>query len=223
MRDAHGFDRCRDRSRVHQRHVFAGAGEGDVRAERFSVERDVSTSKLGADPLPQGEHGWGAHADPKPHDTRLSGRRESARVVDLEIERGNAARGRLDRGRNVSEPVVGCLAEEGECHVHQLRLHATQRRKIRRAAERRFGDLGGEWERDEEPYPRRLEPRGSQPCGLRLVRNKLDDEHHSEKTAEARERGHAKTLALRDAFPCVGDQSSHCGTFLSKQRAACCY
>ena len=56
----------------------------------------------------------------------------------------------------------------------------------------------------------------------RLVSNKLGDEHHSEKTAEACERGHAKTFTFRDAFPCVGDQSSHCGALLSKQRAACC-
>src|SRR5687767_12454178 len=88
---------------------------------------------------------------------------------------------------------------------------------IRRAAEHRLGDLGGEWERDEEAYARRLEP-----CGLYFVHNKLRDEHHSEKTAEACERGYAKTLALRDAFPCVGDQCSHYGTYSSKRRAACC-
>ena len=216
MWDAHGFDGCRDGPRVDERHVLASAGERDVRAERFPIERGVSTCELGADPLPQSEHGRGARADPKPHDTRLSGRREAARVVDLDIERGDVARGRLDRDRDVSETLDGCLAKEGERHVHQLRFHATQRGKIRRAAERRLGDLGGEWERDEEPYTRRLEP-----DGLRLVRNKLGDEHHSEKTAEACERGHAKTLTLRDAFPCVGDQGSHCGTFLSKQRAAC--
>ena len=221
MWDAHGFDGCRDGPRVDERHVLASAGERDVRAERFPIERGVSTCELGADPLPQSEHGRGARADPKPHDTRLSGRREAARVVDLDIERSDAARGRLDRGRDVNEPLVGCLAEEGERDVHQLRFHATERGKIRRAAERRFCDLGGEWERDEEPYPRRLEPCGDQPCGLRLVHKKLGDEHHSEKTAEACERGHAKALAVRDAIPCVGDQSSHCGTWLSKQRAAC--
>ena len=95
--------------------------------------------------------------------------------------------------------------------------------KIRRAAEDRFGDLGWEWERDEEPYPRRLEPCGGEPYCVSFVRDELRDEHHSEKAAKARERGHAKALALRDAFPCVGDQCSHFGTYLSKQRAAGCY
>lgn len=167
MRDAHGFDCCRDGPGVDERHVFACAGEGDVRAERFSVERDVSTCELGPDSLPQSEHSRGARADPKPHDTRLSGRRKAAGVVDLDIERGDVARGRLDRGRHITKPLVGSLAEEGERHVHQLRFHATQRGKIRRAAERRLGDLGGEWERDEEPYPRRLGPKGQNPAAIK--------------------------------------------------------
>jgi hypothetical protein len=92
--------------------------------------------------------------------------------------------------------------------------------EIRRAAEHRLGDLGWKWKRDEEPYPRRLEPRGAKPCGVCFVRDKLRDEHHSEKTAEACERDHADTLVVPDAFPCVGDQCSHYGSYLSKQRAA---
>jgi hypothetical protein len=56
------------------------------------------------------------------------------------------------------------LPEERQRDVHELRLHATKRRKVRGAAKRRLGDLGCKWERDEEPYPRRLEP-----CGVRLV------------------------------------------------------
>jgi hypothetical protein len=75
--------------------------------------------------------------------------------------------------------------------VHELRLHASERGKIRGAAECRFRDLGGEWERDEEPYPRRLEP-----CGVCLVRDKQRDEHDPEKTAEACERGVSAIKAL---------------------------
>ena len=222
MRDAHCLDRGSDRSRVHQRHVLADTAERDVRTQRFSVKRDVTTRELGTNALPKSENGWRASADTEPNDARLATGWESAGMVDLDVERGHTARGRLDRAGHVSQALVGSRSEEGERHVHQLRFHATERGKIRRAAEHRFRDLGGEWERDEEPYPRRLEPRGSQPCGLYFVRHKLRDEHHREKTAEACERGHAKTLALRDAFPRVGDQGSHCGTLLSKQRAAWC-
>jgi hypothetical protein len=103
--------------------------------------------------------------------------------------------------------------------VQQLGLDATQRRKSRGAAERRFGDLSGEWQRDEEPYPRRLEPCGGEPYGLSFVGDELRDEHHSEKTAKGGEGGRAKALALRDAFPCVSDQCSHY-SLLCKQ-AAC--
>lgn len=145
MWDAHGFDGCRDGPGVDERHVLASAGEGHVRSERLSVERDLSTYELGTDPVSQREHGRRAGTDAEPDDTRLSGRRETARVVDLDIERGDVARGRLDRGRHVSKPLVGCLTKEGEGHVHQLRLHATQRGEIRRGTERGFGDLGGEW------------------------------------------------------------------------------
>ena len=98
--------------------------------------------------------------------------------------------------------------------MHELRLYASKSGQVRSAAECRLGDLGGEWERDEEPYARRLEPRG-----VRLVRDKQRDERHPENAAEARERGDAETLAACDAFPCVGDQSSHCDTRLSKRRA----
>jgi hypothetical protein len=101
--------------------------------------------------------------------------------------------------------------------MHQLGLHAAQRRKVWCAAERRFGDLDREWERDEESYPRRLEP-----GGVDLVSDQQGDEHDPEETAEACERGGAKTLASRDELPCVGDQSTHSDTQISKQRAARC-
>ncbi len=215
MRDAHGLGRSRDGPRVFRGHIRASAGEADVRAEWLSVERDLPSCQLGADPVPESEQRRGARAHPKPDNTRFSGRGEPAGVVDLDVEGRDAARSCLDRSRYVSK--FGRLTEEGERDVHQFRLHATQRVKIRRAAERRFCDLRGKWERDEEPYPRRLEPagsepRGGQPCGLCFVRDKLRDEYHSEKTAEGCERGHTKALALRDLFPCVGDQSSHCGS-----------
>src|SRR5437773_7996717 len=100
--------------------------------------------------------------------------------------------------------------------MHELRLYASKSGQVRSAAECRLGDLGGKWERDEEPYPRRLEPRG-----VRLVRDKQRDERDPENAAEARERRNAETLAACDAFPCVGDQCTHCETCLSKQRAAC--
>jgi len=99
--------------------------------------------------------------------------------------------------------------------VHQLGSHTAQRGKLRRAAERRFGDLDREWKRDEESYPRRLEP-----GGLDLVSDKQRDEHDPEETTEAGERGGAETLASRDEFPCVGDQGTHSDTQISKQRAA---
>jgi len=217
MRDAHGFDRCRNGASVHERHVLADASESDVRAERLSVERDLATPQLRTDPLSESEQGWSSRADAEPDDTRPIGGREAAGVVDLYVERGDLARGGLSRVGHSDESRLGHLAEKGQRHVHELGPHATERGELWGAAERRLGDLGGEWERDEEPYPGRLER-----CGDRLVRDKLRDEHHCEKTAEARERGHAKTLAVRDAFPCVGDQS-HCDTWLSKQRAACHY
>src|SRR5437773_12397614 len=99
--------------------------------------------------------------------------------------------------------------------MHELRLYASKSGQVRSAAERRLGDLGGKWERDEEPYPRRLEPRR-----VRLVRDEQRDEHHSENAAEACERGNAQTLATCASFPCAGDQGTHCATWLSKQRAA---
>ena len=145
MRDPHRFDRRRDGPRVDDLYVLAGTRESDVRAERLSVERDVPPCELGPDPFPEREHGRRAGTDPEPGDARLSGRREAPGVIDLDVERGNSACRGFDRGRHVSQPVIGCLTEEGKGDVHQLRLHATQRGKIRGAVERRLGDLGGEW------------------------------------------------------------------------------
>ena len=171
MRDAHRFDRGCDGPGVDNTHIFADTAEGDMRAERLSVECDLATCQLGTYPLPQSEHGRSAGTDPEPSDTWLTTVWKSSGVVDLDIERGDAARRRLHRAGHVSHPLVASRAEEGEGDMQQLRLHATQRGKIRRAAEHCLSDLGRERERDEEPYTRRLEPRGSQPCGLYFVRH----------------------------------------------------
>lgn len=216
MRKTHRLDRGGDRTCVDELDILPGAPDGHVRAQRFAIERDRASAQLGADVLAQREEVRGAGADTKPNDARAAGRWEAAGTVQLDVERGDPACRRVDRGGHVREALVRCLAEERQSDVHQLRLHATKRGKVRSAAERRLGDLGWKWERDEEPYPRRLEP-----CGVSLVSDKQSDEHHPEKAAEARKRGRADALAARDAFPCVGDQSTHCDTRSSKQRAAC--
>src|SRR5687767_2887684 len=125
MRDAHGFDRGRDGAGVDNSHVLADAAEGDVRAERLSVERDLAARQLGTDPLPKSEHGRSAGADPEPGDTWLATGRKSAGVVELDVERGDAARCCLDRSRHVSQALVERWSEEGEGDMHQLRFHAT--------------------------------------------------------------------------------------------------
>ena len=125
MRDAHGFDGGCDRTRVHERHVLADAAERNVRAKRFSVEGDLATRQFGANSLAQSEYGWRARADPEPNDARLAAGWEAPGMIDLDVERGNAARGCLDRGRHVRQPLVRRWPEEGERHVHQLRFHAT--------------------------------------------------------------------------------------------------
>ena len=215
-RDAHRFHPGGDRARVHQRDVVASAPERDVRPERLGIESDLVPRELGAHALADRQHARRTGADPQPHHARSSRWRKSTRVVELDVERGHSGRRGLDRSRDVREPLFGGLPDERQRHVHELRLHAPKSGQVRSAAECRLGDLGGEWERDEEPYARRLEPRG-----VRLVRDKQRDERDPENAAEARERGRADPLAARDAFPCVGDQSTHCETRLSKQRAAC--
>jgi hypothetical protein len=216
MWDAHRLDRGRDRSRIDERDVLADAPERDVRTEGLGVERDLVTAKLTPHAVAESQHRRGAGADPQPDDPRPAGRWKTARVVQLDVERRDRSRGCLDRGAHVSEPLFGRLPQEGQGDVHELRPHSSERGKIRGAAEHRLGDLGGEWERDEEPYPRRLE-RG----GVRLVRDEKRDENDPEKTAEACERCSADPLAARDAFLCVGDERTHCDTRLSKERAAC--
>lgn len=114
-------------------------------AERLSVKRDLPARELGADPFPQGEQRRRAGSDPEPDNTRLSGGREAARMIDLDIECGDAARGDGDRVLHGRESLVCCRPEEGQSDVEQFRLHATERGQIRRAAERRFSDIGGEW------------------------------------------------------------------------------
>jgi hypothetical protein len=91
MRDPHGFGRCRDRPGIYERDILTDAGQGDVSAEWLSVERDLATRELGTDALPKGEQRRSAGSDPEPDDTGLAGRRETARMIDLDIECGYAA------------------------------------------------------------------------------------------------------------------------------------
>ena len=167
MRDAHGFDGGRDRARIDEVYVLAHSPQRDVRAERFGVERDLSAAKLGAYALAECQQRRSTGADPQPDHPRSAGRRKTARPVHLDVERGNGGRGGLDSGGHIGELLVQRPPEERQRDVQELGFYASQRRKIRCAAECRFGDLGGEWERDEESYPRRLEPRG-----VRLVSDK---------------------------------------------------
>lgn len=175
MRDAHRLDAGRDRSRVHDRDVLTSAPKCDVRAHWLTVKRDLAPAELGAYAVTEREHRRRASPDPQPYDPRPAGRRKAAGAVELDVERGDVLGSGLGRSGHVSEPLHRSGAKERQRDVHELRFHAAQRGKIRHAAECRFGYLDGEWERDEEPYPRRLEP-----GGVRLVRDKLRDEHHSE-------------------------------------------
>ena len=213
MRDAHGLDGGCDRARIDELDVLADSPERDVRAERFRVERDLATGELNSYSLAERQQRRSAGADPQPNHPRPAGRRKAARSVQLNVECGHRGRGSLTGCGHVSEPLVGRSAQERQGDVHELGFDATQRGEIRCAAECRLGDLGGEWERDEDSYPRRLEPRG-----VRLLSDKERDEHHPEKTTEARERGDADPLAAADPFPCLGDlgdQGTHCDTRLS--------
>jgi hypothetical protein len=162
--DAHSLNPRRDCARIHESDVLPNAAERHVCAERLGVERDLATAQLGAEAMTEREYVGSTGADPQPNDAWFARRGKAARAVELDVERGDVARRGLGCGGHVIEPIVGSLTEERERDVHQLRLHAAQRGKIRDRAERRLGDLGGEWERDEEPYPRRLEP-----CGVSLV------------------------------------------------------
>jgi hypothetical protein len=164
MRKTHRLDGRSDRSRVHDVDVLSSASDRHMRAERFVVESDGAAAKLDTDLLTQREQLRRAGTDPQPDDSRSAGGRKATGAVELDVERGDAARSHLDGGGHVSEPLVWCLTEERQGDVHELRLHATKRRKVRGTAKRRLGDLGWNWERDEEPYLRRLEP-----CGVRLV------------------------------------------------------
>jgi hypothetical protein len=166
VRKAHRFHGRRDRTCVNKVDILANAADRDVRAERFVVEPDRATAELGTNVLAKRQHVRGTRADPEPNDSRSARRWKATGPVQLDVERGHAARGYLDRRGHISKPLVRRLTEERQRDVHQLRLDAAKRGKVRGAAECRLGDLGWEWERDEEPYPRRLEP-----CGVRLIRD----------------------------------------------------
>ena len=164
VRDPHGLDSGGDRARIHERDVLANAAQRDVRAERLLVECDLATTQLRAKALPEREDRRSTGAHPEPDDAGTTRIWKAPGPVELDVESSDLAHRGLRRGGHIREPLVGRLAQECERDVHQLRLHAAQSRKIRDRAECRLGDLGREWERDEEPYPRRLEP-----CGVSLV------------------------------------------------------
>ena len=164
MRKTHRLHGRRDRARINEIDVLANASDRDVRPQRFVVERDRAATKFGANVLADRQQVRRARTKAEPNDTRSAGGWKATRTVQLDVERGDAARRCLGRGGDVSEPLVRCLTKERQRDMHELRLHAAKRGEIRGAAERRLGDLGWKWERDEEPYPRRLEP-----CGVRLV------------------------------------------------------
>jgi hypothetical protein len=164
MRKTHRFHGRRDRARVNEVDVLPSAPDRDVRAQWFVIESDRAVAKLGANALAERQQVRRTRTDPKPNDSRTAGGRKAPGTIELDVERPHAARGCLDRRGHVSKPLVRCLTEERQSDVHELRLHAAKRGQIRGAAECRLGDLGWKWERDEEPYPRRLEP-----CGVRLV------------------------------------------------------
>ena len=164
MWKTHGLHGCRDRTCVHEINVLANAPDRDVRPQRFVVEPDGAAAKLGANVLAERQQVRRAGTDPEPDDSRTAGRRKAAGTVQLDVERGDTSRGCLGRCGHISQPLIRGFTEERQRDVHELRLHAAKRGKVRGAAECRLGDLGWEWERDEEPYPRRLEP-----CGVRLV------------------------------------------------------
>lgn len=214
MRHAHSLGRGGDRTRVDQRDVVANAPERYVRAKGLAVELELTAAELRSNTLAESDHRRRAGADPQVHDSWTPGCREPAWAIEFRVEGGHGGGGRLDGGGHVRQPIIGSRAEEGERHVHELGLHAAQGGEIGHAAERRFSDLGGEWQRDEDPYPRRLEP-----GGLDLVSDQQRDEHDPQETAEACERCGANTLTSRDEFPCVRDQSTHSDTQISKQRA----
>jgi hypothetical protein len=164
MRKTHRLHRRRDRTRVHEVDVLTNAPDRHMRAQGFVVESNGAAAKLGANVLAKCQQVRRTGTEAKPDDSWTTGGREATGTVQLDVERGDAARGCLGRSGHISEPLVGSLTEERQRDVHELRLHATKRGKVRGATERRLGDLGWKWERDEEPYPRRLEP-----CGVRLV------------------------------------------------------
>ena len=160
MRKTHRLHRRRDRTRVHKVDVLTNASDRDMRTERFVVEPDRAAAKLDANVLAQRQQVRRAGTDPEPDHSRSAGGWKTTGAVKFDVECVDAARGCLGGGGHIIEPLVGCLTEERQRDVHELRLHATKRGKVRCAAERCLGDLGWKWERDEEPYPRRLEPRG---------------------------------------------------------------
>jgi len=164
VRDSHGLDSGGDRARIHERDVLPNAAQGDVRAEGLLVECDLATTELRAEALPERENGRSTGAHPEPDNAGTTGIRKAPRPIELDVESSDLAHRGLRRGGHIREPLVGRLAQECERDVHQLRLHTAQRGKIRDRAECRLGNLGREWQRDEEPYPRRLEP-----CGVSLV------------------------------------------------------
>ena len=156
MRKTHCFHGRRDRTRVNEVDALANASDRHVRTKRLVVESDGAAAKLSANMLAKCQQVRRTCTDPEPNDSRSAGRRKTPGTIELDVERPHAARGCLDRRGHVSKPFVRCLTEERQRDVHELRLHAAKRGKVRGAAECRLGGLGWEWERDEEPYPRKV-------------------------------------------------------------------
>jgi hypothetical protein len=149
-RDGHRVDGRADRERLLAARSLADAPERHVRAEGFVVEFDRSRREGRADRRSERRRFVGAARHAEPGDAWRPRARETATVIELDVERSAVPGAGANRVDDRAQPIVRCAPEEGEREVHELRLNAAEARPV--------GQRGGGPER----HVRRQEDRDEQ-------------------------------------------------------------